>query len=534
MEKSCSFSQCNLKPAFICKCKSPSVAVCDFHFSSHIRQKGLNHQYEFISACNSPSPRPNKILTSPIKNEEIKKLISTLPESAKKSLFPSSPKTTNLISSIGQNEVKQSLEEKIYYSEEEYYEGEIENGREHGQGKFHGNLKRTNCEQITSGQLTFSGEWRFGLPHGKGELEFSGCKLKATWFQGSATGDGSVTLSNGDEYTGELFECKYSGNGKYRFHDSEISGYFKDHTISTPSFFTCIDKKYTMSLEKLKNKDIKVPERFKLISEIFFSPLIRHSDPESSIENCHFFKNNSLQVMEINIESLEKSEYSIETSQRFPSLGAMCEVEGCIFQAGGLIGEKSVGLTFILKPGTWEIRWLDSCNKRATPCALPLNRKVYIFGGADLFLNFIKESQVFDFDTFKWSALPDLPLPSDNMAGGVVGKFLVVSGYMHSKVYVFDSEFEEFSEVLELPDFKDKVFCVLGGVAYLMCCKKIYEAKVGNPFEWKFVRDVGFHCGWATSVPVRRGNCFYWYTTEKEIWKFDKDTKAVFLLKKFK
>jgi len=358
--------------------------------------------------------------------------------------------------------------------------------------------------------------------------------LKGTWFQGSVTGDGFVELLNGDKYIGEFFECKFCGTGKYFSQGVEISGYFKDHSITTPNFFTCINRKFELNLEKLKIKDLKIPDRFKIICEIFNSPLKRYSDPTVSIRNCYFFKNNSLQVIEIDLEALEKKEVSVETSQRFPSLGGMCEVEGCIFQAGGLIGEKSVGLTFILKPETWDLRWVDSCSKRSTPCALPLNRKVYLFGGADMFLNFIKENQVFDFDTLKWTDLPLLPLASDGMAGGIVGKYFVISGYMHTKVYVFDHELTEFSEVLDLPDFKEKVFCVSNGSAYLMCGKKMYESKIGNPFEWRFVRDVIFNIGWPVGMPVQKGSCFYWYTTEKEVWKFDKETKGVFLLKKFK
>ena len=534
MEKSCSFPSCKSKPAFICRCKAPSVLICDSHFSSHIKQKALNHQYEFISIQPS-SPQPEKTparLASPVKHEEIKKLIENLPESVRKTLLPpsqtvSSPKSSNLFASLPKSQGKVDANERINYSDEDYYEGEVENGREHGSGKFFGNWK--NCK------LEYVGEWRFGLPHGLGQLSWNNKVMKGTWYQGSLTGDGELELENGDEFIGEFFENRFNGNGIYCFVDGyEMKGYFKDHCFKDSEFFTCVDVELNRKFECLKEKDQGISARFQVISEIFTHGLKRFKDIPGTIQNCYFFKNNSLQIMKIDTDNLEKTEISVETSQRLPSLGGMCEIDSVLFHAGGLIGEKSTGLSLVFNPETHEIKWLEPCYKRSTPCCLPLHPKVYIFGGADIFLNFIKDCESFSFESQSWSPLPALPMASDSMSGGVIGNLFVLSGYMLTKVYIFDTEREVYLNTLDLPDFKDKVFCVEQGTGFLMCNKKLYESKIGNPYEWKVVRDIVYNSGWPVSVPVRREDCFFWYTTDKEVWKFDRNTKGVFLLKKFK
>jgi hypothetical protein len=529
MEKNCVFPSCHSKTAFLCKCKSPAVFICDSHFSAHIKQKGLNHQYEFISLP-SQSENAGIRFKSPSKNEEIKKILENLPDSLKKSMFPSMPvqsPKSSLISSLPKTSGKLELNEKIFHSSEEFYEGELENGREHGQGKYFGLWKGEKLE--------YNGEWRHGLPHGKGELVWNNLRLNGSWYQGSLTGDGELELLGGDKFVGEFFEGKFNGNGIYTFADgTEVKTYFKDHFFYDENGFTCVNRELLKSFEGLKEKDPGIVRRFQVICEIFTNPLKKYQDQATTIQNCFFFKNNSLQVIKIDTESLEKSEISIETSQRFPNLGGICEIDSLLFQAGGLIGEKYTGLTFVFNPETLEMRWLESCYKRSAPCALPLHQKVYLFGGADAFLNFIKDNQVFSFETLAWSSLPPLPTASDGMAGGVVGKFLVISGYLLVKVLVFDVDLQVFADCFELPDFKDKVFCVDHGCAFLMCNKKLYESKVGNPFEWKVVRDVVFHSGWPVGMPVRRNGCFFWYTSDKEVWKFDRSTKGLFLLKKFK
>ena len=76
-----------------------------------------------------------------------------------------------------------------------------------------------------------------------------------------------------------------------------------------------------------------------------------------------------------------------------------------------------------------------------------------------------------------------MPVSADGMSAGVIGKYIMISGYLHTKAYSFDSETSIYLEMIALPDFKDKIFCVGYGKAYLLCNKKLYECKSGNPYE---------------------------------------------------
>ena len=497
--------------------------ICDVHFSSHLKSKG-DHQYEFIpSQTPQPSikPPPPKLKS---RNLEIQRLLDTLPSSTRQTLSKlSNANSTDLFMKPSTQFIpKSDCIDKIYYSENEFYEGEVENGKEHGSGKYTG-----LCE--------YEGEWRYGLPQGTGQLSFSNGKYHGSWYEGLIAGNGRLDLCNGDSYIGEFCDGKMQGNGKYMYSDgTQASGYFRDHYLVTQEFASNIPTKYLKSLEAFANTEIRIPERLSIQCRIFTTPLQSIIERDSSMICINFFKNNSFILVSVNFELCEKTEETVSCSHKLSGLAGVCEIRGMLMHVGGLIGEKPTGNCVLLNPTTKEIDWLEPCSKRSSPCAIYNENKVYVFGGSDHFLSFLTSSEIYDCSTHKWSPIAPLPAATDALSAGATGRYITLSGYLHTKLYVFDTVEGTYVENLELPDFREKVLCVEHGKSFLMCNKKLYESKTGNPFEWKVVRDIVYNSGWNYGFTAKKGKVFYWYTTDKDLWKFDSDTKGVFLIKKFK
>lgn len=534
MEITCSVSNCGGKPAFQCKCKVPAVFICDQHFSTHIKIKNLTHQYEFLSVNSlqqSPPTPPTIPQPQPIrgnlKNADIKKLLDSLPAATKQTLYKASniaPGAADLLANLPCNKgPRKEHIEKITYSSKEFYEGEMENDKESGTGVF-------------QGECIYEGDWKNGLPHGKGELKQGSARLFGNWYMGTITGQGELVLSNGDKYIGELRDNKFQGDGKYTFSNGqEIEGYFRDHFFISNDISTCIPNEYLKSIDIMKtDTSLKNPQRFQVLCKIFQEPLTKIEEKDSHQSTIKFFKNNSLILVSIKIETGEKTEETLNSESKCGFFAGICEIHGMLFHCGGLMGEKSTGNAFLLNPERKEINWLAAGNRRSSPCAINTENTVYVFGGSDNFLHFLPSAEKYSFATHAWTAIPPMPQASDSISGVLIGNYIVLSGYLHTKIYVFNIVNETYSEVLEVPDFKDKVFFLGGGKGYMLCAKKMFESRPGSPFEWKAIRDIVYNSGWPVGNPLRKENIFYWYNSDKELWKFDLDTKGVFLIKKFK
>lgn len=522
MEATCAMPKCNNRASFKCQCKAIPVLICDTHFSNHVKSQG-EHKYDFI-----PSPvvqtKPPPCTVRP-KNLEVQRLLDTLPASTRLALSKLSPTSTPTNGCF----IKPPVEfvpkyeiEKIFYSETEYYDGEIENNKEHGTGKYIG-----LCE--------YEGDWRYGLPHGTGQLVFSNGKYHGSWREGMITGNGMLELANGEKYIGEFNEGKFEGNGKYCFADGrEVFGYFRDHFLITPDFFSSIPIKYFEKLQGFNSSEANIPQRFEVICEIFSTKLLQVVDRDSSANAIRFFKNNSFMLVKVDYEQCEITEEIVTCSHKISGMGGICEIQDVIMHVGGLLGEKPTGNSMLFHPFTSEITWLEPCSKRSSPCAVSCLNNIYVFGGSDHFLSFLTHSEMYNCTSHKWSRIASLPGPSDAICAGTIGPLISLSGYLHTKAYIYNALENNYSTVLELPDFREKVYCVANAKCFLLCNWKLYESKTGNPFELKFTRDIVYHGGWVLGYPVKKGNLFYWYTSDKELWKFDTDTKAVFLIKTFK
>ena len=89
------------------------------------------------------------------------------------------------------------------------YEGEIRDGKPHGQGtKTYSNGDR------------YEGKWRDGNEHGRGTYTWTnGNRYEGEWHDGKRHGLGIFTWSDGDHYKGDYVDGKRTGQGTYTWPD---------------------------------------------------------------------------------------------------------------------------------------------------------------------------------------------------------------------------------------------------------------------------------------------------------------------------
>lgn len=114
------------------------------------------------------------------------------------------------------------------------YEGEIRNGKPHGQGRA----------TYKTGTVTYyDGAWRNGVRHGRGKMVWDdGDQYDGAWDNGSRTGRGTYKWASGGRYTGEWLEAKMHGTGKYTWKDGDTyDGEWNDNMMEGTGTFTVID-----------------------------------------------------------------------------------------------------------------------------------------------------------------------------------------------------------------------------------------------------------------------------------------------------
>lgn len=95
-----------------------------------------------------------------------------------------------------------------YQNQKSLYEGEWQNGLQHGVGRY------------KSPKLTYSGEWDNGWMDGDGRFYFpNGDKYEGTIHQNKIDGIGCYEFANGNCYEGEFVDGQITGNGVFQFKD---------------------------------------------------------------------------------------------------------------------------------------------------------------------------------------------------------------------------------------------------------------------------------------------------------------------------
>ena len=115
----------------------------------------------------------------------------------------SDSKTTH---SINKKQDASSKIHKIYDEEGNLqYEGEMKNGKRHGQGRFY----------LVDGDI-YEGEFKEGIPNGEGTYYYTnGDKYEGQFVNGKFHGQGTYYFVYGDRYEGQFADHKYHGQGTY-------------------------------------------------------------------------------------------------------------------------------------------------------------------------------------------------------------------------------------------------------------------------------------------------------------------------------
>jgi len=98
-------------------------------------------------------------------------------------------------------------EHTIHYISGDYYEGDLLNGIQHGQGTY-----------IWANGDMYIGGWSKGMKSGQGTYKWvSGDSYTGDWVNDKKTGKGTYKWSNGDMYIGDFLDNKFSGQGTYYY-----------------------------------------------------------------------------------------------------------------------------------------------------------------------------------------------------------------------------------------------------------------------------------------------------------------------------
>ena len=115
--------------------------------------------------------------------------------------------------------------ETLYY-DNAVYDGEVVNGKRHGQGSI----------EYTSGHK-YKGGWFLDTHKGKGTYTWTnGQKYVGEWLNNEHSGKGTYTQPNGRKYVGEFLNGEYSGKGRLTLSDGrKYAGEFLNGDYVGPS-----------------------------------------------------------------------------------------------------------------------------------------------------------------------------------------------------------------------------------------------------------------------------------------------------------
>jgi hypothetical protein len=101
---------------------------------------------------------------------------------------------------------------KLFIEDNSWYEGEIKNGLQHGQGKYY-----------SKGKLIYTGGFKDGKFDGQGILYFiNGSIYKGNMKDGKSNGYGKYYWLEGDRYEGNFVDDQFEGQGSYFWKNGDM------------------------------------------------------------------------------------------------------------------------------------------------------------------------------------------------------------------------------------------------------------------------------------------------------------------------
>jgi hypothetical protein len=337
-----------------------------------------------------------------------------------------------------------------------------------------------------------------------------------------------VICDNIVKSAGGIIEKEYSNNMYIQYILSQDMAHLRDEISSWQDPIVEVN---TIVLNKLYTMGKLTPPftQFPLSIEQSASISLNELHHSTSNEIC-YFKQNSKCLVTINVETGEKSEKELNIPENMPYGAGIIELPGGnIFHVGGTLGNP-IGSCYLMKND--RIEKLSSFRPRAAPAVTHLDGKVYAIGGRDG--KYLKDHEVFSLLTKEWKTLPPIPETTNGICAVNFGQSLLYAGYYHKKLFAFDTCTYGYSDLIEVPE-GNKVLTVGNGQAYVICNRKLIESSFSNAKDWKFVKDVPFAGGWCLNHPIRVNNFIYFLVDycQKELWRFDLNTKELLLTYRF-
>jgi hypothetical protein len=154
---------------------------------------------------------------------------------------------------IGTVEKNKSRKGAMFYSSEDYYEGEFNGEKREGngiliykngtryEGVFKANKQNGHGKLIQMDGEVFIGEWRDGKINGNGvRYHSNGDSYSGNYVNNIRNGMGKYVFANGDYFEGEWVNGRANGKGKFVYSNGNYyEGEFSDNQITGKGTFNC-------------------------------------------------------------------------------------------------------------------------------------------------------------------------------------------------------------------------------------------------------------------------------------------------------
>ena len=131
---------------------------------------------------------------------------------------------------------------KLTWRDGSSYEGQLKDGRMHGEGvlsspsgyRYEGQFKdgfKNGPGTLVDGDRRYEGQWKADKRHGQGTRQLHGGRsYEGQWKAGLEDGKGAFTFADGGRYEGQLKGARHEGRGTYTFASgNRYTGEWSDH-----------------------------------------------------------------------------------------------------------------------------------------------------------------------------------------------------------------------------------------------------------------------------------------------------------------
>ncbi|CAG9331260.1 unnamed protein product [Blepharisma stoltei] len=231
----------------------------------------------------------------------------------------------------------------------------------------------------------------------------------------------------------------------------------------------------------------------------------------------------------VDIKNLSKEERKIALPEPINRFTLMCQLpNNRIFCYGNWLPMS--GLAFIIH-SDFKIELLSSGKPFFASGGVYFNGKVYVFGGYNG--KAVSASQIYSLQENRWQNTTDLQEPGTfSNCDSYKGKILL-SGIKHSKLYIYDTFSECYTDLLQLTPDSCKIICVGNSRGYvLQTSGDIFESEEDNIYSWKSLGNSSVFGTNLISYKVYLENSVYFIFCYGNLYQFNLSTKKTDMIVK--